>query len=125
MINQRTVCTFAIILCLLLPVCAAESGLTQDDYARVQRAKKLLAEVDNRPVQAIIDEFNRADFPEGNVQIYEAVAATYRDLAVRKELTAFEDKKSLYDSIRMNVAFLQFGGDIGHTGDKKLNQWIR
>ena len=108
-----------------VPAQAAKARLTEAEVARVDAARRILAEVDTRPLQAIVGEINEAPYPEGNLQIYEAVAATYRELVKAKEITEIGHKQSLYNSIRMNVAFLQFGGDINHTGDKLLHQWIR
>lgn len=113
-------------LCALVVVAQpAWARLTQDDLPRVQKARMLLAEVDSRSSEDILKSFNATESPEGNLVIYEAVAATYCELAPQIGAVKAEDKKALYDTIRMNVAFVQYGGDIGHTGDRKIHQWVR
>jgi hypothetical protein len=101
------------------------AGLSDQHAQRVAQARKILAEVDLRSAQDIIDAFNRTTAPEANLQIYEAVAATYDDLVRRKQVTDPASKKSLYNQIRLNVAYLQFGGDPDAENGKKLDLWIR
>ena len=103
----------------------ADAALTDAHTRRLEQANYILREVDLRPLPMIIEEMNRTASPEGNLQIYEAVAATYQEIVDRKHITDSERKQSLYDSIRMNVAFMQFGGGIEHKGDKVLDRWIR
>jgi len=85
----------------------------------------MIEEVESRPVEQILEAFNRAPAPEANLQIYEAVALTYRDLVRRKDITEPGAKILLYNQIRMNVAYLQFGGDAESGKSKKLDLWIR
>jgi len=106
------------------PAIAAEGYLSNAHVVRVTQAQQLLADVDTRSQNETIDEFNRAAFPEGNLQIYEAVAATYKELTQQKGITELNQKRRLYDFIRLNIAYLQFGGSI-EQGDKDLNRWIR
>lgn len=102
-----------------------EAGLTGGQEERVAEARTLLEEVDLRSAQEIIDEFNRTPAPQANLQIYEAVAATYAELVKRKEVTGAASKKNLYNQIRLNVAYLQFGGDPDSESSRKLDLWIR
>ena len=104
---------------------AVEGPLTGAHLARIEQVKQILGQVEDRPARQIMDEFNRTSAPQGNLQILEAVSATYQDLVDRKKVTDMEEKKQLYNLIRLNVAYLQFGGNIGYQGDKKINLWIR
>ena len=116
-----------LILFLLLvspPVAASKAHLSDTHLARLVQAQKLLADVDSRSQSEIIDELNQTSFPEGNLQIYEAVAATYKELTQHKDIARINKKKRLYDFIRLNIAYLQFGGEIGQ-GNKDLNALIR
>jgi hypothetical protein len=102
-----------------------EAGLTSRHESRIAQANRLLAEVDSRSVSDIVIEFNKTAAPGANVKIYEAVAATYDDLVKRKNIQDEAQKKHLYDQIRLNVAFIQFGGDPEYDGGKVLDRWIR
>ena len=92
--------------------------------ARIRDAKMLVKDLDPRTVEDIYHQLHATSSPEGNLQIYEATAATYRDLVESKEVTDEAGKKNLYDQIRMNVAFIQFGGNPS-GGGKKIDRWIR
>ena len=116
---------FTVLLIALWSALPAEAGLTGVQENRVAQARQLLEEVDLRSAREIIDEFNRTPAPQANLQIYEAVAATYADLVKRKEVTDAASKKQLYNQIRLNVAYLQFGGDPESENSRKLDLWIR
>ncbi len=113
-----------LIIILVIPqLVRANSG--EDAFlARIHDAKMLVAELDSRTVEDIFREFHATSSPEGNLQIYEATAATYRDLMESKEVTGEVEKKNLYDQIRMNIAFIQFGGNP-NGGGAKIDRWIR
>ncbi|MEK7377063.1 MAG: hypothetical protein AABZ57_07910, partial [Candidatus Margulisiibacteriota bacterium] len=102
-----------------------EAGLTAQHERRIGQANRLLAEVDRRSANDICDEFNKTAAPEANVKIYEAVAATYDDLVKSKDIQDAAQKVHLYDQIRLNVAYIQFGGDPEYDGGKLLDRWIR
>lgn len=103
---------------------AAESG-GSTFRARIMRAQTLVAEHDLRSVDEIWTELQGSVSAEGNLQIYEAVAETYRDLTADGKIAGEAEKRGLYDKIRMNVAFIQFGGDPNYGGGAKINLWIR
>ncbi|OGX35210.1 MAG: hypothetical protein A3C36_03105 [Omnitrophica WOR_2 bacterium RIFCSPHIGHO2_02_FULL_52_10] len=115
----------AVLFAVLWSAAPAGAGLTGGQEKRVAQARMLLEEVDARSAREIIDEFNRTPAPLANLQIYEAVAATYAELVKRKEMTDAAAKKQLYNQIRLNVAYLQFGGDPEGENSRKLDLWIR
>ena len=79
---------------------AVGTRLSTQDFARIRDAQEILAEVDLRSTDDIEFEFNQTEDPQGNLQIHEAVAATYQDLIERKGIIAVGKKKELYDYIR-------------------------
>jgi len=117
----------AVLLIIMILLTAPTSALANEDtfLARIHSAKMLVTDHDPRSVEDILRELQKTSSAEGNLQIYEAVAATYRDLVVDKNVIDEADQKNLYDQIRMNVAFIQFGGDPNYSGGKKINRWIR
>jgi len=116
---------FILILILISPQLAqADSG--EDAFlARIHDAKMLVKDLDLRSVEDISRELRTTSSPEGNLQIYEAIAATFRDLVVSGDVTDEAGKKNLYNQIRMNVAFIQFGGNLNDRSGKKIDRWIR
>ena len=117
---------FLILILLFNFAPLAHASSNDDGYLqRIRKAKELIAELEPRSAEDIAQEFIKTSSPEGNVQIFEAIAATYNDLIIRKNIVEDEGKKDLYNQIRLNVAFIQFGGDPSYEGGKKLNRWIR
>ena len=116
-----------LILVLLFILPQSAQAKSDDDLflARIHNAKALVADHDLRSVADISRQLHATSSAEGNLQIYEAVAATYRDLVASGDVTDEAGKKNLYDQIRMNVAFIQFGGDPNYGGGAKINRWIR
>jgi len=114
-----------LILFLMHPLLAHSDNGDSAFLARIHDAKMLVADLDPRSVEDISIELHSTSSPEGNLQIYEAVAATYRDLVVNGDVTDEVGKKNLYDQIRMNVAFIQFGGNPNDRSGKKIDRWIR
>lgn len=113
-----------LIIILVIPqLVRANSG--EDAFlARIHDAKMLVAELDLRTVEDIFRELNATSSPEGNLQIYEAMAATFRDLVVGGDAADEAGRKSLYDQIRMNIAYIQFGGNP-KSGGRRVDRWIR
>ncbi len=93
--------------------------------ARIHDAKMLVADLDPRTVEDISRDLQSTSSPEGNLQIFEAVASTFRDLVIDGNIVDDKGKKNLYDQIRMNVAFIQFGGNPNLRNGKKIDRWIR
>ena len=116
-----------IILLFLLAASANASGndLSARQAERLSEARHILAEVDPRSEEAIARELLTTPYPEENLQIYEAVARTYLDLVTRKEIVDPQAKTQLFNKIRLNVAFLQFGGSPASGTGKKMDVWIR
>jgi len=110
---------------LILPQSAQASNGDSEFLARIHHAKMLVADIDPRSVEDISRELHSTSSPQGNLQIFEAVAATYRDLVVNGDIADEAGKKNLYDQIRMNVAFIQFGGNPNTRSGKKIDRWIR
>jgi len=113
------------IMFLILPQSAQADNGDGAFLARILDAKTLVADLDPRSVEDISIELRSTSSPEGNLQIYEAVAATFRDLVINGDVTDEVGKKNLYDQIRMNVAFIQFGGNPNTSSGKKIDRWIR
>jgi len=113
------------IMFLILPQSAQADNGDSAFLARILDAKTLVADLDSRSVEDISIELRSTSSPEGNLQIYEAVAATFRDLVINGDVTDEAGKKNLYDQIRMNVAFIQFGGNPNNKSGKKIDRWIR
>jgi hypothetical protein len=84
-----------------------------------------LADVDKRSAQEIVNDLNAAKSPEGQLQILEAVAQTYRDMAAQYEVTSQARKEWLHSMILLNVAFYQFGGIDDDKSETMLNVAIR
>jgi len=115
-----------IFICMFALTQPVQANVNNDEFLeRIHHARLLLAGQDPRTVEDIEKEFKATKSPEGNLRIYEAVAATFRELAEEKEITKDEDKKNLYDKIRMNVAFIQFGGEAAGDNGKTIDRWIR
>ena len=115
-----------LIILMVLFINPQEARAGEDAFlVRIQNARALVADHDRRSVADISRQLHATSSAEGNLQIYEAVAATYRDLVASGKITGEIGKKNLYDQIRMNVAFIQFGGDPNYRGGAKINRWIR
>ena len=109
---------------LLIPLQVGAASLSPQQIARVQEVKKLLGAVEPRPVDAIVEELSRSRFPEGQLQILEAVAQTYRDMLIEFTDKSKDKKEWLYSMVRLNMAFFQFGGS-SEQNDTGLNITIR
>jgi len=110
---------------LTLPQLAKANSNDSVFLQRIHEAKMLVEDIEPRSVRDISEELHETASPEGNLQIFEAVAATYNDLVTVKDIVDEKGKKDLYDQIRLNVAFIQFGGDPNSQGGKKIDRWIR
>jgi hypothetical protein len=117
---------YFLIACFLVLPQAVQAYSGGDAFAkRVHNAKMLIKDFEPRSVEDIAKELRGTSSPEGNLRIFEAVAATYRDLVTNGNINGDKGKKDLYDQIRMNVAFIQFGGNPNERGANQVNRWIR
>ena len=115
---------FILLLIIGVPVVVHAAPLTQAQIERVKAAKQLLDAADPRTVKEIIEELSQTRFTEGNLQILEAVAQTYRDMLLEYPQAAQGKKEWLHSIIRLNMAYFQFGGS-SEQNDSGLNITIR
>lgn len=115
----------ALILFLILPQVAQTESNDGIFLKRIHEVKEIVKDLEPRSAGDILKDLRETSSPEGNLQIFEAVAATYKDLVVHKNIVDKKDKRDLYDQIRLNVAFIQFGGNPNSGDGKKLDRWIR
>ena len=112
-------------LWMLLCVCVMyATRLEASQVERIHKVQSLLGEVDGRGAQEIINDLNASASPEGQLQILEAASWTYRDLVEQLKVEGPSRKQWLYSMVLLNVAYLQFGGDI-NAYDSDLNVLIR
>lgn len=117
---------YFLLICFLIFPQFVQANIHEGAFVdRIHSAKMLIEDSEPRSVEDISMELQLTSSPEGNLQIFEAVAATYRDLVLDGNIVDDKGKKDLYDQIRMNVAFIQFGGNPNQRGAKKVNRWIR
>ncbi len=105
----------------------SQSGrLTQEDILRVKEVKQLLSGIDRESLQKTIDDLDKTRYPRINLQIKEAMARTYTDIAGEYKLTSQKRKEWLYSMVCLNMAYLQFGGEQGNSRNTTdLNRLIR
>lgn len=115
------------IVFLLVPSLAAgQTRLTSAQIERLKASRQLLADVDDRSLEAGLAGLERSDFPEENLQILEAIARTYADIVKEQNVIEQKNKEWLYSMITLNAAYLQLGGiQAGQSGDTALNKLIR
>jgi len=111
---------------LALPLLAQGNDLSPAQIDRVKVCKAKLAEVDQKTFQESVDTLIDSNYPEENLQILEAIANTYADLAAEFQLTDSQKKGELYSLISLNMAYFQFGGQGGgHGSSEPLYRRIR
>jgi len=117
------------IIILLIAVAIVGFSTTQgfalSQTERIDQVRTLLADVDGRSAQEIIKDLNTTKSPEGQLQILEAIAQTYRDMVVEYDVTVQARKDWLHSMILLNVAFYQFGGMDDDQNETMLNVAIR
>jgi hypothetical protein len=100
--------------------------LTQQDIQRVREVKQLLNGIDKESLQQTINDLEKTRYPQINLQIREAMAKTYTDIAQEFNVTGQKKKEWLYSMVCLNMAYLQFGGDQGNSRNSTdLNRLIR
>lgn len=115
-----------IVFFLVPSLAAGQTRLTSAQIERLKASRQLLADVDDRSLEASLAGLERSDFPEENLQILEAIARTYTDIVKEQNVIEQKNKAWLYSMITLNAAYLQLGGiQAGQSGDTALNKLIR
>ena len=112
------------------PLVYARPGhLTAEEVHRVREFKGLLAGVDGKTLQQTVDELEKTAHPQVNLQIREAMALAYADIARRQNVEGNSKRAWLYSMVALNMAYLQFGGS--HSADplnalicRKLKEYL-
>ena len=121
---KKAVCGI-VFLILLLPAIAS-ANFTQVEIRRLTEAKSLLMDAEKRSVEDLIKEFNDTGLPREQLDIYEATAATFRDIINDYSKNDAQSRERLLDKIRMNMAYFQFGGTRAEQeGGSELNRLIQ
>jgi hypothetical protein len=114
-----------VILFLLAFANDAFAALTPRQIERAKAAHQVLSEVTPGPLNTILEKLEQSSFPEGNLQIMEAVAATYADMAREHDVVELPKKQWLHGMITLNMAYIQLGGEPSQPGDTGLNLLVR
>lgn len=100
--------------------------LNEGQLQRVKACKALLGEVDREPLEKTVEKIQKAANPEENLQIMEAVSATYAEVVKEKEVEGLKKREWLHSMIQLNMAYLQLGGIQDKSGgNEPLNGLIR
>lgn len=110
-----------IIFFVLTSASYARGHLNAEEVRRVREFKQLLEGVDDKTVRQAIDELEKSPHPQVNLEIKEAMARTYADIARQLKVEEKPKKEWLYSMVALNMAYLQFGGS---RGDSPLNALI-
>lgn len=92
---------------------------------RLKVAKNFLEQVDTKSLEETKQGFLKNRFIEENLQIYEAVANTYRDMITEYPVETLAKRKWLYSMVLLNLAYFQFGGGDSEENQSGLNIVIR
>ncbi len=69
---------FIAILLWTTPLSAKErASLTPPQVERVNASQRILQDVEKRPLPKIVSDLEKSNYPEGSLQILDAIAATY------------------------------------------------
>ncbi len=121
---NKVVC-FILFLVVISPA-TASAAFTQAEVRRLTEAKILLMDADKRSVDDLIEGFNSTGLPNEQITIYEAIAATFRDIIQDYGEHSAQSQKQLLNKIRMNMAYFQFGGSRAEQpGGSELNRLIQ
>lgn len=116
-----------LILCLIFATPSmADTIFSQDEIRRLSTAKKLLMDTEKRSLDHLVNELSTTHSPRQQLAIYEAMAATFRDIIKKYEGDTPQSRERLLGKIRMNMAYFQLGGpDTDDPEDGALNRLIR
>ena len=102
------------------------SRLTEQEIQRVRAVKELLYGIDTKPLWETIEELEKTRHPLVNLQMKEAIAKAYTDIARDFNVQGQKKKEWLYSMVCLNMAYLQFAGNQGSPGiTTDLNKLIR
>ena len=100
--------------------------LTSQEIDRVRQVKELLSGVDTKPLRETIKEIEKSKHPQTNIELQEAMAHAFLDIAKENNVEGIKKKQWLYSMVCLNMAYLQFGGTLGKYGSTtELNRLIR
>lgn len=115
--NKKSfICGVAAVFCAFWVSAAQSQRLSEAQIERVKACKALLGEVDGKSLQSTIDDLESRPYSEENLQILEAVAGTYEEIVREQNLMDLAQKERLHGMIRLNMAYLQFGGSEDTVG---------
>src|SRR5262249_36009106 len=103
----------------------AYNRLSDDDIARVRQVKELLGPVDKKSMRDTILELEKSRKPQLNLELKEAMAKAYADIAREYQITSVARKEWLYSMVCLNMAYLQFSGTASKEKTTDLNRLIR
>jgi hypothetical protein len=72
-----------------------EHVLSEDQTVRAKEVQEALSEVDPSPLERWLDDFSRDDDPEGELQIWEAIATAYQGYCRERSLS-LEQKMEIH-----------------------------
>ena len=117
---------FLIVFLILAFPATADTNFTQAEIRRLTEARALLMDTEKRSRDEIIKEFDETGLPREHLEIYEAIAATFRDITNKYGENSPQSREQLLEKIRMNMAYFQLGGpDTEQPGGSELNRLIR
>ena len=117
--------SYLLLLLLALPI-TADAAFTQAEIQRLTEARNLLKDSEMRSVNDLIEEFESTGFPDEHLEIYEAVAKTFRDIDNKYGQDNPESRKQLLGKIKLNMAYFQLGGSTQEqSGGSELNRLIQ
>jgi hypothetical protein len=102
------------------------SHLTLQEIERVKAFKGLLGGIDKKSLWETINELERSRHPQVDLEMKEAMAKAYTDIAREFNVEGQKKKEWLYSMVCLNMAYLQFAGKQGNSASTTdLNKLIR
>ena len=122
---MKTFVCFILFILLAFPV-MGDADLTQSERKRLTEAKALLMDVESRSVDDLMNKFAETGLAREQLQIYEAIAATFRDIIDQYGKKSLRSRKKVIEKIRMNMAYFQLGGSRAEQkGGSELDRLIQ
>jgi hypothetical protein len=75
--------------------------LPEDLLRRIKAFKGILAEVDNAPLDEVIDDFKRDEHPEKEIAVWERIANTYRLFLLHNPMSDLAAKHDIFSVLLM------------------------
>ena len=117
--------TLVIVLFFLMFAVSVHAQPSSAQLERVMAVRELLQEADNKSLEETLEQLRASTYLEGNLQIMEAVAATYRDMVEEYQVEGQAKKEWLHSIVLLNMAYFQMGGSGEEENDTGLNIVIR